>query len=342
MVGSRKLAGWMLGMTAALALAAFPAAAAERTQIRIAEQYGLAYLPLHVAVERKMIENRAKAAGLGGVKVVFERFSGGAAVNQAILSGRSDIGAGGVTAMLSLWDRTRGSDNETRGIMALGAIPLKFVTGDPRVRSLKDYADLSGHRIAVPATKVSIQAVVLQMAAEKTFGEGQHRRLDDMAAAIPHPRAAEMMIGGETTKTHIATPPYSFRESASGKGRVIANSYDIVGGPHSTVVLFASKPWKDANPALFQAVADGCADAIKWINGNRRRAAESYLSLMELKHDLSEIETILGDRNQIVFDATPRNTMPFARFMHKTGAIRTLPAAWADYFWETVQGQDGG
>ena len=332
-----------LGVLAALILAAPAPVRAEAGEVRIAEQYGLAYLPIHVAIEHRLIEARAKAAGLGKVKVRIERLGGGVAVNQAILSGRSDIGAGGVTILLSLWARTRGGDSETRGMMALAAMPLKFVTNDPRVKNIKDYAGLGGHRIALPSTKVSLQAVALQMAAEKAFGPGQHGRLDDMAAAMPHPWASTALISGhQTVKTHIATPPYSFQEVASGKGRIIATSDDAVGGPHSSAVLFATKKWKTANPKLFQAVDAACREAVEWINADFRRAATFYLETMDAKHDLAEIETVLADRGQIVFDPVPQNTLPFALFMHRTGAIGAKADGWTDYFWETARGPGGG
>ena len=332
-----------LGVLAALLGAAPAPARAEASEVRIAEQYGIAYLPIHVAIERRLIEARATAAGLSKVKIKLERFGGGIAVNQAVLSGRSDIGAGDIAAMVSLWARTRGGDSETRGMTALATMPLKFITNDPRVKTVKDYAGLGGHRIALPSTKISAQAVVLQMAAEKAFGPGQHDRLDAMAAAMPHPWASSALIAGHPAiKTHIATPPYSFREVASGKGRVIASSYDMVGGPHSSVVLFATKKWKTANPKLFQAIDGACREAIDWINADFRRAATFYLERMDARHDLSEIETVLADRGQIVFDSVPTNTLSFAQFMQRTGAIEAKPAAWTDYFWETAHGPGGG
>lgn len=333
--------GW--AALAVLALAAPIPAWAEATEVHIAEQHGLAYLPVHVVLEQQRIEARARAAGLGKIKVTVERFGGGVPVNQAVLSGRSDVGAAGVAPLLALWDRTRGGENETRGILALAAVPLTFITNDPRVKTVRDYAGLGDHRIAVPAAAVSIQAVVLRMAAEKTFGVGQHHRLDEMVAAMPHPSAAAAIIAGrQAVRTHIATPPYSFREMTSGKGRVIATSYDFVGGPHTAVVLFATQKWKKANPKLFQAVVEAYREAIDWINADFRRAARFYLETMDSKHDLSEIESMLADKNQIAFDPTPRNTLPIAHFLHRTGAMTVKAGAWTDYFWETAHGPDGG
>ena len=44
------------------------------------------------------------------------------------------------------------------------------------MKTIKDFTEKD--RIALPAVRVSIQAVVLQMAAEKVFGKGQEHKLD--------------------------------------------------------------------------------------------------------------------------------------------------------------------
>ncbi len=56
-------------------------ALAEASEVRIVQQFGLSYLPLHVAVEQKLIEKHARAAGLGDIKVALSRLASGAAVN---------------------------------------------------------------------------------------------------------------------------------------------------------------------------------------------------------------------------------------------------------------------
>ena len=53
-----------LGVLAALILAAPAPVRAEAGEVRIAEQYGLAYLPIHVAIKHRLIEARAKANGV--------------------------------------------------------------------------------------------------------------------------------------------------------------------------------------------------------------------------------------------------------------------------------------
>ncbi len=51
-----------LALLLALALTAAPARAAD-PRIRIAEQFGLSYLPLRVAIDRRLIESEAARLG---------------------------------------------------------------------------------------------------------------------------------------------------------------------------------------------------------------------------------------------------------------------------------------
>ena len=44
----------------------------------------------------------------------------------------------------------------------------------------------------------------------------------------------------------------------------------------------------------------------------------------------------------VLFRPEPRNTIPFARFLERTGAIKAKAESWKDYFWESVHGLDGG
>ena len=163
---SRNIA--VIGVAAALGAGLASTAQAEVDKVRFAQQFGLLYLPMHVVVDKKMVQSCAKAAGLGDVKVSMHRFSGGAAVNQALLSKNVDFAAGGIGPLLKLWDKTKGRLN-VKAMTTLAAMPLKLNTNDKGVKKLEDYVGLTDHKISTPSVKVSIQAVVLQMHGIKYF-----------------------------------------------------------------------------------------------------------------------------------------------------------------------------
>lgn len=316
------------------------AATAEATSVLIAAPPGLEYLPIRAALAERLIEKRAKDAGLGNVKVDLRRYESSIAVNQAIHSGNADIGGTGLTEMLALWNRTRETRFETRGVLALAALPLTIVTTDPEIREVRDYGGRTRHRIAVPEIRVSIHAVTLRMAAEKAFGLGQAGKLDPLMAALPP--AAEVIANDPRIQTHIASPPESFRKFSAGRGRVVARSTDIVGGAHTTAVLVAARPWKDKNPKLFQVVADATVEALAWLDQDPARAARFYHAQSKSKQDISEIEAMLTSAGEKPFRPTPRNTMPFATFLERSGAIKAKAETWKDYFWESAHALDGG
>lgn len=91
------------------------------TTVRIADQFGIGYLPLHVIRDRDLLAKHGQAAGLE-LGTEWVKLSGGAATNDALLSGSIDVAAGGVTPMLTLWDRTQ-ANLGVKDIRAIVSIP---------------------------------------------------------------------------------------------------------------------------------------------------------------------------------------------------------------------------
>lgn len=335
---SRKMGVAAVGglVAGALALAAVQPAKAEVNEVRFAQQFGLLYLPLHVVVDKKLVQSCAKEAGLGDVKVTMHRFSGGAAVNQALLSGNVDFGAGGIGPLLKLWDKTKGDDKlEVRAMAQLSAMPLKLNTNDPNIKKIEDYVGVKDHKISTPSVKVSIQAVVLQMAAAKKWGPENAYKLDDLTVSMKHPSAAAALLaGGQSVKSHFATLPTSFQELKSGKVHTVLSSYDVLGGAHSTVALYNTKKWKDENPKLYKCTWQSYRKAYDWIKADLKRAAALYKSFTKSKLDIKDIEGMVGDLNEIDYTPLPMRTMEFSKFMHSIKAIKNMPASWKDYYWE--------
>ncbi|MFL5411037.1 MAG: hypothetical protein ACJ79D_06645, partial [Myxococcales bacterium] len=139
------------------------AARAEPTEIRIAEQYGLAFLPLMIMRDQRLIERQAARVGLDKLEVKWARMGAVSAINDALLSGELDFAAGGVPSLVLLWAKTRGSPGAVKGVAALGDIPNELIVKRPGVKSVRDLGP--DDKIAVSAVKISNQAIALQMAA---------------------------------------------------------------------------------------------------------------------------------------------------------------------------------
>ena len=168
-----SIACWTSLLAAALRCVALPARA-EMSEINVAQQYGISYLPLMIMEDQKLIEKHAKAAGVD-VKVGWAKFAGGNVMNDALLSNSLQFASGGVGPLVTLWARTRATSTSRRS-SAINSMPLTSTRAIPNVKTIKDFTEKD--KIALPAVKVSIQAVTLQMAAEKAFGEGQQNKLD--------------------------------------------------------------------------------------------------------------------------------------------------------------------
>jgi NitT/TauT family transport system substrate-binding protein len=311
-------------------------AAAEADHVVIADQIGLLYLPLRVAVEEKLIEKHAKADGLGDVTVTLRQFSGGGAVNTAILSGSVDIAAGGIPPLLKIWEKTKGTPTEVRAMIALTHMAYKLFTIDPRIKTIDDYLKYSDAKIAVPSAKASTQAVTLEMEAEKKFGPGKAFVLDPLTVSVPHPQAyAAMMSGALPTKSHFATLPFSYDYTHNPEVHLVFSSYDLV-GPHTGVVLYNTRKWKEENPKLFKAVAEAFDEAHTWIKDHPSEAADLFIHTDKSTHTAAQIREMITDKSEIEYRPDMRGTYVYAEFLHRIGDMATLPESWKDYCWESL------
>lgn len=322
-----------LSVSAALAVSAMGAAQPARAegQIRIAEQFGIVYLMLNVARDQHFIEQEGRKAGLD-IKVDWVRLSGGAAVNDALLSGAVDIAGAGVGPLLTVWDRTHGRQN-VKGVASLGNLPYYLVSTDPNVKTIADFTDKD--RIALPAVGVSVQSRVLQYAAAKQWGDKQFDRLDKLTQAIPHPDAAAALIANSSVITaHFGTPPFQQQELAGNpKAHIVLNSYDVLGGPSSATVLYTTAKFRDENPKTYRAFVAALADAAQLISAKPELAADIYIRVNDSKIDRNLLLKILRDP-QVQFRTAPQNTLGLAQFMYRVGAIRNEPKTWRDYFFD--------
>ena len=111
-------------LAAALVFAFSPAALAEMAEIKVAQQYGISYLPLMIMEERKLIEKQAKANGVD-VTVGWAKFAGGNVMNDALLSSSLQVASGGVGPLVTLWSRTRGNLD----VRAIAAFSVRELLG---------------------------------------------------------------------------------------------------------------------------------------------------------------------------------------------------------------------
>lgn len=298
-------------------------------RIRIAQQFGIVYLLLNVAQDQQLIEKHGKAAGQD-IQVEFVQLSGGSAVNDALLAGSIDIAGAGVGPLFTIWDRTRGRQN-VKGVASLGNFPYYLVSNNPAVKTIADFTDKD--RIALPAVGVSVQSRVLQLASAKLWGDKEFNRLDKIQVALPHPDATAAIIKGGTEITaHFGNPPFQEQALAGNpNARIVLKSYEVLGGPSSATVLYATEKFRNDNPKTYKAFIAALDEAAKFITAQPEQAADIYLRVTGAKTDRNLLLQIIRNP-EVQFKTAPENTLVLGEFLQRVGAIRNKPGSVKDYF----------
>jgi NitT/TauT family transport system substrate-binding protein len=329
----RAMVRLILVAAAVLALLSAPSGAVE---LRITRQPGLIFLPMTILEHDKLIERRAAELGVKDLAVSWVTFATGAGSTDALLSGNVDMVATGSTNMLLLWDRTRG---EVKAVSGEAALPMMLITRNPAVKTLKDFT--ANDRIAVPTVKVSIQAVVLQMAVAQQLGASQWNKLDELTVSMSHPQAMVALLNPHIEITaHFASPPYAEMELKQPGMHVVLRSEDVADGPVSNTLVMSTTKFRDANPKLVAAFLDAYDDAVDLIAKDKRGAAERYLAVTKEKGTVEELIELISQPSYI-YSKSPYQMMKLASFMHQAGVIRTKPESWKDFFFPEVHALPG-
>jgi NitT/TauT family transport system substrate-binding protein len=314
-------------------------ARAEQSEVNVAQQYGVAFLPLMVMERDKLVEKHARAAGLGEVTTNWVKVAGPSVMNDGVVSGAIQFIAVGAPSLITLWEKTRDSVG-VKGVCAMTTYPLYLNVRNPAIKSIRDFSDKD--RIVVPSVKVSTQAIMLQMAAAKEFGDANYTRLDPWTVGLSHPDgllALTNSTGG--VDAHFTTSPFHEQEMRIPGIRTLTTSYEILGGPATAIVIATSTRYRDANPKTYKAFFDALKEAIDMINKDKRAASKVYLE--QAKDTKNSVDDILAmiSAPDYAFTLTPQKVYKTAEFMNKIGSIKSKPASWKDLFFPEVHNLPG-
>jgi NitT/TauT family transport system substrate-binding protein len=316
-----------------------PSVQAAPLQIRLAKQFSMGYVQFNILERRKLIEKHAKAQGLDDINVTWTTFNGPDAMNLALLSGDIDVVAGGVPGMLTLWAKTKGTAQEVRGVCALSSQPILLNTRNPRIKTIRDFGD--GDRIAMPAVKVSVHAITLQMAVAQAFGMANYAKLDPLTMSLSPPDSTiGLLSGGGAFNAVFGVPPFQYQQLANPGIHTVLDSFEVLGGAHSFTVAWTSRKFHDGNPRLYRALIDALKEATEILNADKRAAATLWIEDSKSKLPVDMVYGILKGP-EVKYTLVPQNTMKFAKFMHEVGTIKVLPASWRDYFFPEIHDLSG-
>jgi NitT/TauT family transport system substrate-binding protein len=315
-------------------------ARAEANVLRVAKQFGVAYMQFMVMEDQKMIEKHAKAAGLGDITVEFNQFRSSDVMNDALISGSVDFVSLGIPGIITIWSKTKGTPIEVKASTGLNVSPLMLLVRDPAIKSIRDFKD--GHKIAMPAVKVSMQAIMLQMAAAREFGEAKFNALDHLTVSMAHPDATAAMLSGQSEiVANFSSAPFQYRQMKNPNIRRILTSTELFTEGLSFNVLATTAKFRAGNPKLYAAFHAALKEATEFINADKQRAAEIYIKITKDKTPVADIMEVLSDP-AIAYTTKVGGIGPFVSFMAKTGQLRNPPADWKDMFFPEALSGAGG
>ena len=291
-----------------------------KTKLTIAHQYGIAYAPLEVMKQQKLIEKH-----YDGVEVEWSTLNSGSAINEGFLSGDIDVGAMGVGPAVT--GVTSGVPYKICSNMS--AQPHKIMTNNPNIKSLKDITD---EKIAL-VNIGSIQHILLAMAAKEQLGDAH--ALDENIAAMAHPDGMSSLISG-SVDCHLTTSPYVFKEAEEDGITEVEALESVWPSGKSFIVAVASTDLQENNPELYDAVVAALAEAIDYINNNTAAAAEMLCEAEDV--DAATMEKWLTDKD-CVYSTETKGVMDMANFMAEEGFLENEgPKDFSDLAFDNVKG----
>jgi NitT/TauT family transport system substrate-binding protein len=324
---------------ALLAAGTAATASAQAPEIRFARQFSMGYLQFNLMENHQLLEKHAKAAGIPDVKVVWATFNSPAAMNDALLSGSVDIVSGGVPGLLTIWARTRGTPAAVKGVAAFSSQPILLNTRNPNVKTIADFSEKD--KIALPAVKVSVQAMMLQMAAAKQWGQASYAKLDPITVGMSPPDSTIALLSDSADITSVfSVPPFQYQQLEKPGIHTVLNSYEVFGGPHTFTVAWTSSQFRDKNPALYKALVAAFDEATQMLNKDVRPASQYWIDNTRSKMTVDQVAAIAAGK-EVRWTMVPENTMKYAEFMHAVGSIKVMPTDWKELFFPEVHGLSG-
>jgi len=312
-------------LVAAFALSATLVPASAQEPVRSGIGFGLAFLPVYLCQDLKLIEKHGKAVHLD-LKPSYQRFFGAGPLQDAIGAGTIDMGPFGTAPLLVAWEKASGTPRQIVAVSGITTLPLVLLSNQPNVRTIADFRPVD--RIAVP-TSSSPQMYLLQMQSEKIFG--QYDRLRDQIVIRSHTDAvAALLAASGRLAGYFSSAPYTQIALADGRIHKVLSSSDVIGGKASFLIMGASRDYVAAHRQVPQVIAEAMDEAAHIIRDDPRRAAEIYLAHEPSKTlDAAAVAAVLADIKD-EFGSAVHGVQAFADFMGRHGELKTPPRSWKD------------
>jgi NitT/TauT family transport system substrate-binding protein len=308
----------VLLLTAAAGTGVFSKTTQRSGKIAIAEQYGLAYAPLQVMKELRLLEKEYP-----GIRVQWRQLGNTAAIREAMVAGEIDAGFMAIPPFLIGFDK--GMDWKIAS--GLSESPVILLTNQARIKSIRDFGVKD--RVALPQPG-SIQHILLAMACDKEWGDP--KRLDNLLVTLAHPDGMNALLAGKEITAHFTTPPYLNRELEQPGIRRILDGREAMGTGFTFVVGVTTKSLYEKRNKEYRAFCAALNQAIGYVRRNPEKTAK--LLTGQYKIPVVELEKLLtAPGNE--YTTKIRGVERFAGFMVKAGYLSKMPDV-KELFWSNA------
>jgi ABC-type nitrate/sulfonate/bicarbonate transport system substrate-binding protein len=316
---------FVLGLAVSAVLCATAAPARAQDQVKIGLGFGLAFLPLYICQDLKLVEKRATELHLD-VKASYQRLLGSGPMQDAIASAAIDMAPYGAAPLLAAWDKAKDTPQQILAVSGITTMPLTLLSNRPNVATIADFQPTD--RIAMPSLTAP-QMYLLEMQSEKVFRSFD--KLQDQVVAMSPAEAVTALIDGSGLVTaYFASPPFTQVALRDAKVRRVLSSVDVINGKASFLIMGATRAYIGAHPQLPEAIDKAIDDAARIIRSDPARAAQIYLThepSMSLSGPI--IEAVLREIKD-EFGSSVYGVQAFADFMGRHGELKTPPKSWKD------------
>jgi NitT/TauT family transport system substrate-binding protein len=321
-------------LTIALCATLTPALAQD--EVKIGTGFGLAFLPVYICEDLKLVEKYGHMAGLN-VKASFPRFMGAAQMQDALASGTIAMAPFGTAPLLAAWETSKDTPNQIVAVSGITSLPLILLSDRSDEQSLADLKP--DDRIAMP-TLSSPQMYVLEMQSEKIFG--QYDKLRGQAVALSHADAIAALMAGageaagqatgqdaERVTAYFSSPPFTQLALREAIVHPLLNSSDVM-GKSSFLIMGATKATIEAQPQMPQVMEKAMDEAARLIHDDPRHAAQIFLTHEPSgSFDSAAMAAAIKDIKD-EFGSAIYGVQTMADFMGRHGELKSPPRSWKD------------
>ncbi|MCR5089637.1 MAG: ABC transporter substrate-binding protein [Oscillospiraceae bacterium] len=292
--------------------------------LHIAYQYGLAYAPLIICQENKLIEKAVKEATGKDAEISWDQMSSGADINVGIASGNIDVGFMGIAPAITGISKNVGYKIFTN----LSGQEHGMMTNDSEISSL---ADIIGSSKQVALVNIgSIQHIILGLALSAN-GYDAHA-LDSNLVAMKHPDGMTA-LESNSIACHLTSNPYIYKERNNDTLHEISEVKDCWSTENSFIVGVASTSRFSENPEVYDALCSAIAEAIDFINNDIESAAK-----ITCEYNGNSYEDELFYLQAGNYSSETKGVFELAQFMFENAFIEKGFEDYSDLVFSNVKG----